>query len=215
MFHPVLNKYINDLSLNDEQFKLNLQSALGLLYNGNIGNKKMVVFHGLGSGGKSLLASLLHTIMGDACRTVTTDIIHNLGELQGVRCAILNELDHQRDLRFWGIWVKIMTGGDGGFILSPNGDRISCTSTFVPLMVTNEIPFDLTNPLIAQRVILIPFQAEFVDEVDPHNPSHRRQDIYLRERLLEDPEFMSALSDWIRDGASMHIPHPIKEPSDD
>lgn len=213
MSHSVLNKYLNDLSLNDDQFKLNLQSVLGLLYNGNTGDKKMVVFHGLGSGGKSLLVSLLQTIMGDACRIVTTDIIHNLSELQGVRCAILTEIDRQ-DVGFWNMWVKTMTGGDGSCMRLPNGDLVQCGSTFVPLMVTNQIPFDLTHPLIAQRVILVPFQAQFVDEVNPHHPSHRRCDPHLRERLLETPGFMEAFSQWIRDGASMHYPHEIKEPND-
>jgi phage/plasmid-associated DNA primase len=199
MNNRVLDTYLNDLTLGDEESKTHLQYIIGRLYNGIYEDKKMVLFYGPGNGGKSVLMDLLHAIMGASYRVISTDVIHNGGDFRGVRCAVLNEMEHGEGVGFWNMWVKIMTGN----------------YEFATVMVTNQIPFDITNPLISQRVILVPFRAQFVSEVDPNNPSHRRQDEHLRERLLSDQEFMSAFSAWVHDGTLMSIATPIKEPDQD
>lgn len=95
------------------------------------------------------------------------------------------------------MWVKIITGGDGGYTRSPNVNSVTCASTCISPMVTNRIPFDISDTLISKRVILAPFQAQFVDNLDLNNSSHRLCDVCLKERLSENSEFMVAFSKWV------------------
>jgi phage/plasmid-associated DNA primase len=59
MSNTVLDKYLNDLTLNDPQFKNYLQYILGMLYNGNRYNKLMQVLYGEGNECKSLLIKII------------------------------------------------------------------------------------------------------------------------------------------------------------
>jgi phage/plasmid-associated DNA primase len=209
----VLDRYLNDLTLDNEEFKSFLQGIMGLLYNNINKERKLVVFYGPGSGGKSILMDLLRAIMGIEYRVVSTNIIDNLAELNGVRCAVLNEIEDEENVLFWNRWVKEMTSGDQR-VTQLNNNITMYTPTFVPVMITNQIPFDTTNLTIAKRVILVHFRTQFVSKVDPNNPLHRKCDQHLRDHLFANQEFMSAFSDWVREGALMHT-NPIKEPNQD
>jgi putative DNA primase/helicase len=211
----LLDKFLNDISLNDEVFKNYLQYIMGRLYIGENTDKSLVVFYGDGSNGKSLLLALLEAMMGESYRVISKNsmggvkLTHQLEDLSKLRCAVINDLEV--DLDSDKGWLKMISGGDSICVRLPDSEPRTYKLAFIPVIVVNHIPFK-NDPVIRGRSILLHFRAHFVPEVDPNDPSHRKGDVHIQERLLNDQEFMSAFSAWVQEGARMYREnnHPKK-----
>ena len=175
----IFTKFINDFTLNNEDYELKLkeffkESLLGKR------SKKFLHLKGDGSNGKSVLLQLLVKLIGNNC--VDVDDIDDPMILIDKRIVVLYENDNDID----SVLIKRITGGDSFYDGKKdyhfNGGLI---------YVSNN---DLKDKVIIDRCILIPCLMNAVKNPVKHN--ERLLDPYLFDKL-NTPNVLSAMLNWV------------------
>ena len=197
---PLFDKFLDDITLGNKE----LQSFLGRLYGFSLlglPTEEIIVYlYGKkGRNGKGTLMQSLEKVLGSIAKTFPAEMIllqrnppssstprPEKANLQGVRFAIFSEIDEKRQI-------------DTSEIKNLSGrDTISCRRLFSNIDVQispSHTMFIQTNfkpkasakdDALWKRNILIPFNAEFVNE--PTEPHQRKKDEGFKEKLLSERE---------------------------
>jgi len=178
---PVIDAFMNDIMLSNEQLIAHLQKVLGYCITGHRNEHKFVALIGTGSNGKSTLVASLHALMNDFCRTCPSDILTKplkptpeLASLIGPRLIVASALYKP---------IKVATVkelvSESMFLVKPLYEGYTKGYPQFKLLVTdnttNNIMPHPVDPGLAKRAIVIPFNAYFVNEAhyDSTNISHK------------------------------------------
>lgn len=208
---PLFDKFLNDITLDDDELKSFLGRVLGAALLGIAKEEKVFIFYGKdGRNGKGTLMQTIEKVLGPIAKTFPSEMIllqrnppssstprPEKANLQGVRFAIFSEINEGRQID--ASEVKNLSGRDTIACrrLFSNVD-IQIRPSHTMFIQTNFKPkASAKDGALWKRNILIPFNAEFVDKPDPDKKHQRKKDDEFKDRLLEEREGILA---WLVDG---------------
>jgi len=208
--YEFVNKFFMELLMDDQEMVDFLQVFLGYSSTGHVSEQKFAVLNGVGSNGKSVLLKTLHSIFGEYFNVLHKNVLMNdkptntqdyLVALKGSRIAICDESEANEKLNSSG--VKMMTGGAPIKARAIYKDPIEFKPTFQLMLLTNHLPkASSMDSALWRRLILIPFERQFLKESDPKynqlNPKHKKMDPRIFEQISENKEEFLR---WFVDGA--------------
>jgi len=216
-----IEKFINDIMLNDGKMITYLQKLLGYSITGYTNLQKFVILWGSGGNGKGILQNLLMMLMGNYYRQVGNDVIIDTGKtsnpgsasphlmhLLGARLAFVDESGLGAKLN--ETFVKTVTGGSSINARPLYGKVITFKPTFHLFLLTNNKPEINVDESTKRRVVLIPFLAEFrgPPEYDKDNPRHKPKDDNVEAMLLTK---LDQLLTWIVRGSIKYFNEGLGE----
>lgn len=155
--------------LPDEEVRVWLQKFVGYCLSGETGEQILLVLHGHGSNGKSVVANTIRELLGTYAVTARFDsfteqknpngaVRNDLAALDKIRLVVANEgVDGARLDE--GV-VKTITGSDEIRARFLYGEEFSYTPRFKLVLVTNHKPtIRGTDDGIWRRVVLVPFNV--------------------------------------------------------
>ena len=170
--------FISDV-LGDESVVHTVLASLCLSMHGKSSLQKFFMWVGCGSNGKSKLASLFRTCLGEYACTIPVTLFTQkrsesgrpcpeLQRTKGRRVVFISEPSHNENLNL-GV-VKEVTGGDSMFTrgLYEAGGEIQCK--FTPMLLCNVLPnVTDTSHGAWRRLVSVHFPTTFTDRVlNPH-----------------------------------------------
>jgi putative DNA primase/helicase len=198
---PNVDKFFNDIMLDDFQTVRFLQRLLGYSITGHISEQVFCVFWGaLGSNGKSVLLELLSNLLEE--RRYMTTLSGNalmgskfsnpggptphLNSLHGARMAVLDESDKNAQLNE-GL-VKRLSGGSKLTLRKMREEEYTVENTSQLILITNHKPVISDDAALHRRLILVPFDAVFKseEEMDKENPKHKLKDTSIKEKISKE-----------------------------
>lgn len=226
-----IDKFFDDIMLNNKEMIVYLQKILGYAISGFINEQKFIIFHGNGSNGKGVLQNLLKNLMKEYYRQLTSDVVMeskkntaggaspHLMQLLGARVAFVDESEMGGKLN--ESIVKNVTGGSLITARPLYGNPITFEPTFQLFLLTNHKPEINVNQSIERRIVLIPFLAEFKEPLKyvKDNPKHRIGDKDIELKLLQH---LNQFIVWLIKGSIKYfkeglgnVPKLIKEATND
>jgi putative DNA primase/helicase len=204
-----------------------VQRLLGYALTGDVREQVLPIFHGAGGNGKSTLLTAVQEVLGtDYAMTAGAELLlqprgerhpTERADLFGKRLVITSETEEGRHLN--ESLVKSFTGGDRIRARRVREDSWEFDPTHKIILVTNHRPkIRGTDEGIWRRVLLVPFEVQFLDPDDPRYegqeiPPERIRDKGISGRLkLEYQGVLSWLVrgclDWQRGG--LRIPDKVR-----
>lgn len=187
-----INRFINDITLNNAQLNNYLQDLLGYCLSGSLDDRSIYILHGKGRNGKSALLEIIEEISKELVSSVSEDVFFKnkfkamgratpeLIPMIGKRLCYFSESDENAELN--SDRLKSITGGDVINFRALYGKMDRFKPYCKLLMLTNHKPqFNTNDNAIIDRLKYIPFNAKFVNQPVKEN-----------ERLA-DPEFIRKL----------------------
>ncbi len=207
---PDINKFFDDIMLNDTDMILYLQKLLGYSISGHVNEQRFIIFYGVGGNSKGVLQNILKILMGDYYRQLTSDVIMesrknsagaaspHLMQLLGARLAFVDESELGGKLNEGT--VKSITGGSSITARPLFCNPITFEPSFQLFLLTNHKPEIAVNQSMERRLILIPFLAEFKnkDKYDENNEKHRLGNPDIEVELLQK---LDQLLVWLVNGS--------------
>lgn len=225
---PLFDKFLDDITLGDKELKAFLGRVFGYALLGTCREEKVFILYGQnGRNGKGTLMQTLEKVLGSLAKTFPAEMLllqrnppssstprPEKANLQGVRFAIFSEIAEKRQIDTSE--YKNLSGRD----------TISCRRLFSNIDIQirpSHTMFIQTNfkpkasakdEALWKRSILIPFNAEFVEEPDEKKPYQRKLDEGFKERLLTEREGILA---WLIEGCleyqriGLSIPKVVKD----
>ena len=151
---------------------------------GRNSDKIFVVFTGVGDNSKSMIIKLFESTFGRYVIKMNVAVLSEKSANSGnaspqmaraaaTRGCFLDEADDMVQLNKAAI--KRMTGGDRFYCrkLHDNGDDVELT--FKTIMSTNEVPAIPTEKAIKNRVRIMPFLNQWVDDIKAYPPEKNKQ----------------------------------------
>jgi len=212
-----IDKFMNDIMLDDVQMVNYLQCLLGYSISGLIREQLFIILWGSGGNGKGVLMNLLSKLMGEYYTQLKNDLIlktnnNNTGatphlmELLGSRLAFADESD--MDSKLNEALIKNITGG--GLITARKlySSPVTFKPTFQLFLLTNHKPEINCSDSIKRRLILIPFLAEFKnkDRYDKNNKKHKLGDTEIEEKL---EKYLDEFLVWLVKGSIKYFEHGL------
>ncbi len=217
---PKFLEFLNDISLEDNEWIEFLQRSIGYAILGNPKEEVIFYWYGKGRNGKGTLAKVLHDVLGQLARTFPSEMLllqknppsssspsPELANLEGVRLAFFSEINKTRNID--SAKVKNLSGRD----------KISCRRLFSNI----QLEIEPTHTMIIQtnnkpkapaddnalwaRNVLIPFKASFVR--DPKELNERPLKENLKDDLLEERE---GILRWILEGCQKYQKNGLQIP---
>mgnify|MGYP000249800162 FL=1 len=191
--------FLAQIMLDDGKTIETLQRILGCALTGQTKEEILVIWHGLGANGKSVLANVIRYILGDYAVTAPSSLLtlrrqgdtgprNDVAALAGALLVLINELgsDEILDEQI----VKHLAGREPISARFLHREYFTFEPTFTPILRTNHKPIIRgSDDGIWRRIILIPFRASFTGE---------RCNPYIEDQLREEAEAILA---WMVQGA--------------
>ena len=224
---PLFDKFLDDITLGNLELKSFLGRVFGSALLGTSKEEKIFILYGKdGRNGKGTLMQTIEKVLGPLAKTFPSEMLllqrnppssstprPEKANLQGVRFAIFSEIDEKRQID--ASEVKNLSGGDTITCrrLFSNVD-IQIRPSHTMFIQTNFKPkASAKDGALWKRNILIPFNAEFVEEPDQEKPHQRKKDEGFKEKLLLEKEGILA---WLIEGCleyqkiGLSIPEIVK-----
>jgi len=182
---PLWHQFLDRISKGDTDWQRFVQKVLGYSLTGNTGERIMVIAHGTGGNGKTVVVNTQQNIMGDyGCETATQTLLvkryegigNELAALAGMRFVAASEAEQGR--RLAEALVKQMTGQDRISARFLYHEPMQFQPQFKLWLSTNHKPVITgTDNAIWDRIRMIPF-----DETIPFD----ERDTELTDKLKEE-----------------------------
>jgi len=226
---PNMDKFMSDIMLEQEEIIDFLSTFIGYSITGHNKEQKFSVWYGdKGSNGKSVLAKLLDKTFGDYFTILDSEIFSvkkgtagtattHLNYIQDKRFGIMDESNKNEEMNE-GL-VKRITGGTKLRIRKLHKESELIEVVLVPIILTNFKPKFSNDPALFRRMILIEFEAQFLDDetdikFDASNPRHKWKDSDIDNKISDNEVlsyFVRYASKWYKSGQKMKIPDKIKK----
>jgi hypothetical protein len=181
-----INKYFMDLFVNNEEV---MQCVLNILKSSLTGELlRYMIFHtGGGSNGKSLLFKILNCIFPVIMNVVSKDVIiekksnshinTEYEKLENCRLAYVSELKEKDVLNVDNI--KSISGGDPIDLRGIQKTNRTITPVSTLHVLTNNLPKFEVGKAILNRLVLIPYKAEFkIDKSFENSMLEKKDEIF-------------------------------------
>jgi len=200
----LIDGFIGDLFNNDLDGVAFLQRLLGYGITGRTDSQIWAMLTGEGSNGKSLLASMLKSVLGEWMTTAPHEIFFKgnrgndgthttyLAPLKSSRICIKEEAEPTEKLNTE--ILKMITGGGEISMRAAYAreyDEFECMA--LPILLCNQRPaVDVDDNAMMRRIVVIPFHNIYTTPDDPkrpfdtNNPRHRLRDSDLKKKLLDE-----------------------------
>lgn len=202
--HPVFDRFMRDITLEDAALVEYLQRALGACLSGAIQDNFLLFWYGTGQNGKNTLGDLVAWILGDYAKAVPIEtLVSNknsahptmLANLRGLRMAVCSEVSEGT---YWDeARVKSLTGDTEISARFMRQDFFEFKRTHKHLVYGNHRPMlRVIDPGMKARLHIVPFKAHFSPET--RNPN------MAEELKAEAPQILQWLIEghlrWLEDG---------------
>lgn len=225
---PNMDKFMNDIMLDQTEIKDFLSEFIGYCITGHNKEQKFSVWYGdKGSNGKSVLAKLLDRTFGDYFTILDSEIFSNkkgtagtatthLNYIQDKRFGIMDESNKNEDFNE-GL-IKRMTGGTKLRIRKLHKESELIEVMLKPILLTNFPPKFSNDKALFRRMLLIEFEAQFLDyetdiKYDKNNPKHRLRDPEIENKITDEEVlsyFVRYAKKWYDNGCSLKLPEKVK-----
>lgn len=174
---PQFKRFLNRTFENNERVIGFMQRLAGYMLTGSVDERVMLIAHGPGANGKTVLQETLGAMLGDYAATASASTFmsnqrdnaprNDLAALRGIRLVKTSETGEGK--RLDEPTVKLITGGDEITARFLYGEFFTYTPAFKVLLATNHKPeVRGTDLAIWDRIVLIPFTARIPEgERDP------------------------------------------------
>jgi len=180
-------EFINDVTCGDRELATYLQRIVGYIMTGDVSERALFIFYGLGSNGKGTFLRVLQEIMGDYAQPAPQGMLEEnhsddhpsrVASLHGCRLAVCSEVERGRKLA--ESMVKDLTGGDRLAARRMREDFWYFYPQHKLILQVNYRPIIVGDDYgIWSRVHMIPWNAKFSDAGD--NQIRNLYEILLRE----------------------------------
>jgi hypothetical protein len=195
-------RYLRQVFPDDKLLKY-IRKDISSFLKGRNAEKLFRIFSGSGDNSKSVYVKLLERAFGSYCVSIPVQVITvkkgsssnaspETARLRGAHIATMSEPDNDETIKAGT--VKSMTGNDRFFVraLFSNGEEIE--PMYKLILITNKVPaIPNSHKAIKNRVIIIPFLAQFVDKpysMETPNGYPEDEDEQYRKRIFKkDPDF--------------------------
>lgn len=171
---PLWIEFINDVTCGDRELAAYIQRIVGYIMTGDVSERALFIFYGLGSNGKGTFLRVLQEIMGDYAQPAPQGMLEEnhsddhpsrVASLHGCRLAVCSEVERGRKLA--ESMVKDLTGGDRLAARRMREDfwyfypqhKLILQGNYRPIIVGDDYG-------IWSRVHMIPWNAKFSDAGD-------------------------------------------------
>ena len=226
---PNMDKFMSDIMLEQEEIIEFLSTFIGYSITGHNKEQKFSVWYGdKGSNGKSVLAKLLDKTFGEYFTILDSEIFSvkkgtagtattHLNYIQDKRFGIMDESNKNEEMNE-GL-VKRITGGTKLRIRKLHKESELIEVALVPIILTNFKPKFSNDPALFRRMILIEFEAQFLDDetdikFDANNPRHKWKDSDIDNKISDNEVlsyFVRFAIKWYQSGQKLKIPDKIKK----
>ena len=202
---PLFERFLRDITLEDDALVLYLQKSLGSCLSGAIQEHFLLVWYGTGRNGKNTLGDLVTWILGDYAKVIPTETLMQrsneghlteLANLRGLRLAISSEVSEGSF--FNESRINSLSGDEMISARFMRQDLFEFPRTHKHLIFGNHRPMLRTvTPALKKRLHIVPFKADFTDDAvcDPLMPMRLR---------AEAPQILQWLIEghamWLEDG---------------
>lgn len=224
-----MEKFMNDIMLGDEEIVEFLSTFIGYCITGHNKEQKFSVWYGdKGSNGKSVLAKLLDRVFADYFTILDSEIFSNrkanagtatthLNYIQDKRFGIMDESNKNEEFNE-GL-IKRMTGGTKLRIRKLHKESELIDVKIKPIILTNFKPKFTSDDALFRRMILIVFDALFLDDqtkikYDKKNPRHKWKDPDIENKISDEEVlvyFVKYAKKWYDNGEKLKIPKKVKK----
>lgn len=200
--HPIFDRFIRDITLEDAALAQYLQISLGACLSGAIQDNFVLFWFGAGQNGKNTLGDLICWILGDYAKVIPPDTLISqkqshghpteLANLRGIRLAICSEI---AEGSYWDeVRIKSLSGDAQISARFMHQDLFEFDRTHKHLIYGNNRPMlRIVDPAIKSRLHIVPFKAHFPPEArDPQMAQKLRS---------EAPQILQ----WLIDGHSLWL----------
>ena len=209
---PTFMAFLERVLGGDSELISFIQKVAGLSLIGQARERILVVLHGRGANGKTVLLETLMSVLGDYALSTpaetflskkTSSIPNDVARLKGARLVTCRETG--RDQRFCSASIKAITGGDKIAARFLYGEFFQFRPVGTPWLATNHFPdADRDDDALWERLRVVPFMVKIPLE---------EQDRDLREKLLGERDGIlrwaaEGVAEYLRDG--LHLP-PLME----
>lgn len=163
---------LDDITNSDEKLKGYLQKLVGYCLTASISERAVFIFYGHGRNGKSTFLRILHDLLGDYTKAVSTqtftdkrsDSVRNdLASLHDARLVATSELGRNGVLD--ATLIKELTGGDPITCRFLYRENFSFIPKFKLIMAVNQRPYpSVRDQAIWDRIHEVPFKVRISDD---------------------------------------------------
>lgn len=224
-----MEKFMSDIMLGDKEITEFLSTFIGYCITGHNKEQKFSVWYGdKGSNGKSVLAKLLDRTFGDYFTILDSEIFSNrkanagtatthLNYIQDKRFGIMDESNKNEEFNE-GL-IKRITGGTKLRIRKLHKESELIEVAIKPIILTNFKPKFTNDDALFRRMILIAFNALFLDDqtkikFDKNNPRHKWRDQDIEEKITDEEVlayFVKYAKKWYNNDQKLKIPEKVKK----
>jgi putative DNA primase/helicase len=164
--------FLDDITNSDEKLKDYLQKLVGYCLTASISERAVFIFYGHGRNGKSTFLRILHELLGDYTKAVSTqtftdkrsDSVRNdLASLHDARLVATSELGRNGVLD--ATLIKELTGGDPITCRFLYRENFSFIPKFKLIMAVNQRPYpSVRDQAIWDRIHEVPFKVRISDD---------------------------------------------------
>lgn len=204
---PTWRKFLLEIFGGDHELVFFLQRLLGYGITGLTTEHVFPILWGEGRNGKSTMLETLGDVLGNDLATSSQadalmDAARGGGDgpkpfvyaLRGKRLVWASESNEGRRINE-GL-VKQLTGGDRLNVRTLHSKPVEFKPTHLLLLITNHKPhINADGSAIWERVLLIPFTQQFVD--DPRGELQHKRDPYLKQKLKAE---LPGIVNWLISG---------------
>lgn len=209
--------YINDITLGDAQIEIAIQFYCGTILSAWKENLKKAIFLWGPSADNSKstwCVFLALKVLGPFFATsIPKDIILKqvkkfirnpeaaspfLASVKGKRLVLISELEEEDQLD--GQSLKMLVGEGMVPVRENYGNAQQIRMLHTLLIDTNFLPgMNAKDSGQVNRIQVLPFDAKFVDEVNPNNPKERKKNPQIGS-IMNSPDFISSALSWLIEG---------------
>lgn len=224
---PCFKQTIREAFFDNIELIVFFKRLMGYALLGNPKQSWLVIPYGHGANGKSTIMNAIQRVLGDYCRTASSDTFtsseasrsssaggprEDLVRLRSTRMLLISEVEENSHLR--EAIVKSLTGDDTIVARGVQAKAsVEYKPRFVPIMSTNHKPvIKGSDNGIWRRIMMIPFERNFRE--DPNIP----EDVDRPEKIAAESE---GVLRWLVEGAveyqqfGVTVPHIIREATDE
>ncbi|KAI9089846.1 hypothetical protein DFS34DRAFT_638633 [Phlyctochytrium arcticum] len=199
----IINRFFDDFTLNRPELKKYILKVISSALDRHSRDQLFFFFHGIGSNGKSLLASLIALALGDYSAPISSALVSKpnvdaqsaspaLTALKSIRSGILTELEQKT---LYTEFLKMLVCGDrttGRDLYEKKMQVI--TLAVKPFIMLNKLPivFDMTRGFW-RKVVVIPCDARFESTIDPSKSNEKKIIVGFEKELLKCADTFLAL----------------------
>lgn len=213
-----INDYINAIMLDDLELIKALQLLAGCSLTGRVLRFFIILINALGNNGKSVFVRLLTDILGYFGTPAGEEVFIKKGraskggpdpfiaDLDGRRLVSMSEVEDNDE--FNNKLMKGLTGRDKLKTRGLHQDPFTLEAICKLWLACNKLPKASTEKSFWDRTIIIPFNADFVD--NPQPGTNQRKKIDFIEDIINRPENISAFFNWLLVGAKRFYQEGVK-----